>query len=163
MQTELERKLTRLYAPVIEHKGLRLVCVRVHGGNGSCTVQVMAEDPATRKLNVDDCARISRELSALMDVEDPIKGAYRLEVSSPGLDRLLVSLQDFTDFCGFEAKIEIDPPLEGRKRFRGRLKATDVEKESVLLETDEGPVTLPYGAVQKAKLILTDDLIKAKR
>lgn len=159
--TPLERKLNDLIAPVVTHKGYRLVSVRVHGADGANTVQIMAENPATRRLGVDECAVLSREIAALMDVEDPIKSAYRLEVSSPGIDRPLISLQDFADFSGFEAKVEIEPGLEGRKRFKGRI--TGLEDELILMDTEEGPVKLPFAAVQKAKLVLTDELLKATK
>ncbi len=148
-----------LFAPSVEDRGLRLVCVRVFAENNQPVVQVMAEDPQTRGLSVEHCARISRELSALLDVEDLVKDAYRLEVSSPGIDRPLISLQDFADFAGFEAKVEIAPPLNGQKRFRGRLAGT--EGDQILITTDEGPASLPFAALVKAKLMLTDDLIKA--
>lgn len=161
-QTPLEKRLTDLFAPVIEHHGLRLVCVRIHGETaGGHTVQVMAENPTTRRLGVDECAKLSREISTVMDVEDIMKDAYRLEVSSPGIDRPLVNLQDFADFSGYEAKIEISPPLDGRKRFRGKLNGT--EDGAILLETDEGKVKLPYGDISKARLVLTDELINATK
>ncbi len=153
--SQLERNIAALAGPVIEDKGFRLIGVTFKGG----TLQIMAEDPATRRLGVDDCAMLSREISTLLEVEDPIRGAYRLEISSPGIDRPLVALEDFATYEGFEAKIEIDPPREdGRKRFRGRL--TGTEGNDILLETDQGPVTLPFAAIDKAKLVLTDDLIK---
>jgi ribosome maturation factor RimP len=160
-QTPLEKRLTKLFAPAIEGGGYRLVCVKIIGAEQAQTVQVMAENPATRALGVEDCAKLSRELSALMDVEDPIKGAYRLEISSPGIDRPLVSLQDFADFTGFEVKIEISPPHNGQKRFRGRIKAADDKDRTFAIVTeDQGEVTLPFAAVEKAKLVMTDELLK---
>lgn len=155
-QTELEQRLIKLLAPVIEHRGYRLVALRMHGP----TLEIMAENPATRKLGVDECAVLSRELSAVLDVEDIIGGAYRLEVGSPGIDRPLVDMQDFADFAGLEAKIELDMPLPtGQKRFRGRLRGT--KDGDVLLNTeDQGDVALPFRQIQKAKLLLTDELIK---
>ena len=157
--TPLEEKLTRLFTPVVEDAGYRLVRVLMIGEAGGQVVQVMAENPQTRRIGADECAVLSRELAAVMDVEDPIQSAYRLEVSSPGIDRPLISLQDFIDFSGFDAKIEINPPLNGQKRFRGRISAAG--SGTVKLETDEGPVDLPFSAIQKAKLVLTDELIKA--
>ena len=151
--------MTALFAPAVEGHGLRLVCVRIFGENGTPTVQVMAEDVKTRKLGVEDCAKMSRELAALLDVEDLMKNAYRLEVSSPGIDRPLVSLQDFSDFIGFEAKVELDRPHDGRKRFKGIV--TGVEDERIKMNTEDGDVALPYSAVAKAKLLLTDELLKA--
>jgi len=150
----IERKITELVQPVIEDKGFDLVAVTLQGAE----LQIMAENPETRRLGVDDCAMLSREISTLLEVEDPIEGRYRLEVSSPGIDRPLVKLQDFADFEGFEAKIEISPPLEGQKRFRGFLKG--IEEDEIVLQTDRGPVNLPYASLEKAKLVLTDELIK---
>ena len=156
-QTPLEETLTTLFAPAVEDRGLRLVCVRVFGENGTPTVQVMAEDSKTRRLNVDDCASISRELAAVLDVEDLMKDAFRLEVSSPGVDRILITLQDFADFSGCEAKVEMDRPFDGRKRFKGPI--TSAEDGLVRMETEDGAVTLPFADIGKAKLILTDALL----
>ncbi|MBI4031342.1 MAG: ribosome maturation factor RimP [Proteobacteria bacterium] len=155
-QTELEQRLIVLLTPVIEHRGYRLVSLRMHGP----TLEILAEDPATRRLGVDDCAVLSRELSAVLDVEDIIGGAYKLEVGSPGIDRPLVNMEDFVDFAGFEAKIELDTPMPtGQKRFRGRL--CGAKNNEILLDTeDQGSVALPFRNIQKAKLLLTDELIK---
>ncbi|QQG35517.1 MAG: ribosome maturation factor RimP [Micavibrio aeruginosavorus] len=160
--TPMERKIADLATPVAESLGLRLVCVRITGEGGAQNVQVIAENPATRRLPLDDCTRLSRELSALMDVEDPVKSAYRLEVSSPGIDRLLISPHDFADFSGFEAKIELEFPQDGQKRFRGILRG--IEGEQISLDMpDKGLVTLPFGNVAKARLVLTDALIAASK
>jgi len=125
------------------------------------TLQVMAERLDDLPITHDDCAEISRSVSALLDVADPIAGAYTLEISSPGIDRPLVRAEDFDRFRGFEAKIELVMPLDGRRRFRGRLIGT---AEGVLhLFTEAGETRLPLDAVARAKLILTDDLIAARR
>lgn len=153
-QSGIERKIAQLVEPVIQDKGYELVSLSLQG----TILQIMAENPQTRKLGVDECATLSREISTLLEVEDPIKGHYRLEVSSPGIDRPLVRLQDFADFAGFEAKIEISPPHEGQKRFRGRIKG--IENNDVMLETDKGLIGLPFEGIEKAKLVLTDELIK---
>lgn len=158
--TPLEDKISALAEPVIEDLGFSLVCVRITGENAASVVQVMAENPQTRRLGIDDCAKISRALSAVMDVEDPIKGAYRLEVSSPGIDRILVKEKDFTDFVGFEAKLETMTPNEnGQRRFRGFIKG--FEDGQILMTVDTVDVRIPYSALAKAKLVLTDELIKA--
>ena len=158
-QTPLESSLSTYAAPVIEDLGFELVCVKTIGENGGQTVQVMAEDPKTKRLGVDDAANISRALSAVFDVEDPIKGAYRLEVSSPGIDRPLTRLKDFETYEGFEAKIESDVPAEnGQKRFRGILKG--LNGENVLIQTDEGDAEIPFANLTKGKLVMSDDLIK---
>ncbi|MDH5723070.1 MAG: ribosome maturation factor RimP [Alphaproteobacteria bacterium] len=158
--TPLETKLKALIEPVVKDCGFMLFHVQCIGGDkGSTTVQVMAEDPATKNLGVDDAAKISRAVSAILDVEDPINGAYRLEISSPGIDRLLINKDDFEYYKGFEAKIETKAPDEnGQKRFRGRLNGL---KDNVIhLSTDQGEAQIPYSALAKAKLVLTDELIE---
>ncbi|MCB1650973.1 MAG: ribosome maturation factor RimP [Alphaproteobacteria bacterium] len=158
-QTPLEQKLSTIARPVIEDCGFTLVCVQLTSESGSQLVRIMAEDPATRNLGVDDAAKISRALSAVFDVEDPINGAYRLEISSPGIDRPLVKLQDFETYKDFEAKLETDTPAEnGQKRYRGVISGLD--GENIKLATDQGEVSLPFAALIKAKLVLTDELIK---
>lgn len=158
-QTPLEKRLSEYAAPVIEDLGFALVIVKIVGESGSQIVQVMAEDPKTRRLGVDDAATISRALSAVFDVEDPINGAYRLEVSSPGIDRPLMTIEDFKEYEGFEAKIESDRPAEnGQKKFRGRLNG--LNGENILIETDQGPAEVPFDSLTKAKLVLTDELIQ---
>lgn len=159
-QTPLEKKITELAAPVAEDLGLEVVLVKIVGEGGSQNVQIMAEDPATGNILLDDCAKLSKAVSAVMDVEDPIEGAYRLEVSSPGIDRPLVRLKDFEKYTGFEAKLETYMPTEtGQKRFRGRL--IGIENESnIVLDTDQGQVVIAFDSLAKAKLVLTDELIK---
>jgi len=161
--TPLEQKLANLAAPVIEDLGFALHRIKVSGATGSLLVQVMAEDKATKNLGVDDAAKISRALSATLDVEDPIDGAYRLEVSSPGIDRVLVTKEDFTSYKGFEAKVEslIPAPENGQKKFRGQL--CGMKDEKILLTTDQGDVEIPYNSIAKAKLVLTDELIKKSK
>ena len=156
--TPLEQRITDLIEPVVAEKGLSLVCVRMTGEGGSSTLQVMAENPETRQIGIDDCAKLSREIAAILDVEDPINGHYRLEVSSPGIDRPLMRAQDFIDFTGFEAKVEIFPPIEGQKRFKGFLRG--VENDTVALETEQGTAILLLASIQKARLVLTDELIE---
>ncbi|MCB1839672.1 MAG: ribosome maturation factor RimP [Alphaproteobacteria bacterium] len=159
-RTPLEEKLTKLMEPVIADLGFDLVLVSVIGEGGTKTVQVLAQDPQTRNLGIEDAAKISRSLSAVLDVEDPVVGKYRLEVSSPGIDRPLIKPEDFEHYTGFEAKLEIGTPMEnGQRRFRGVLKG--LENKSVLVETDKGEVKLPLNDLTKAKLVLTDKLIKA--
>lgn len=159
--TPLEIKLKELIKPVVEDIGFSLFHIQCIGGEqGSKTIQIMAEDPATKNLGVDDAAKISRAVSAVLDVEDPIDGAYRLEVSSPGIDRFLIHKDDFEHYKGFEAKIETKMPDEnGQKRFRGRLNG--MKDNIICLTTDQGEAEIPYSALAKAKLVLTDELIKA--
>lgn len=155
--TPLENKIAEIARPVIEDLGFALVQVQMHNE----TLTIMAENAETKNLGVDDCAKISRAVSAALDVEDPIKGAYRLEISSPGIDRPLVRLEDFAAYNGFEAKLETKMPTEtGQKRFRGVLKG--LENETIKIETDQGLASIPFTALAKAKLVLTDELIKSK-
>ena len=139
--------------------GFDLVQVRMIGSTRR-TLQVMAEPiDRTRRMTVDDCVEISHAISAVLDVADPIPGAYSLEVSTPGLDRPLVRPDDFGRFAGFEAKLESDPPHEGRKRFRGLLRG--IEEEEVLIEQDGVLVRIPFSSVRKAKLTLSEALLKS--
>ena len=158
----LENKIKQIIEPVIEDLGFGLVSIKSFGEGGHHTIQIMAENPETGRLGVDDCSKISREVSAVMDVEDPIEGRYKLEVSSPGIDRPLIKFDDYKRYCGFELKVEIDPPLEtGQKRFRGTIQSVNKEDDSVLILTDENQeVEFDVGRVSKAKLVLTEALIK---
>ncbi|MFP4312766.1 MAG: ribosome maturation factor RimP [Alphaproteobacteria bacterium] len=156
----LEQKIADIVHPALEELGFELYCVKITGEDGSTIVQIMAQDPATGKLGVDDCAKISREVSTLMEVEDPISGKYRLEVSSPGIDRFLFKLEHFENYKGFEVKVESDTPAEnGQRKFRGRIEG--INDNNVLLKTDQGDVEIPFGSMVKAKLVMTDELIKA--
>jgi ribosome maturation factor RimP len=151
-------RIQQIIAPSVEAMGYEIVRVQVSGTQRP-TLQVMAERKDNAAITVEDCADISRAVSALLDVEDPISSAYTLEISSPGIDRPLTRLKDFERFAGFEARIETRFPLDGRKRFRGILKG--VEDGAIRIETDTGPASVPFDAVQRAKLILTDELIAA--
>ena len=154
------KSIAQLIDSSLASMGYRVVRVLMTGGRRS-TLQVMAERLDDLPITLDDCAKISRSVSALLDVADPIPGTYMLEISSPGIDRPLVRAEDYDRFSGFEARIELSMPLDGRKRFRGRLVGT---KEGVLhLSTEGGETRLPLDAVAKAKLILTDDLIAASQ
>jgi len=139
--------------------GYHLVRVVITTGRRP-TLQVMAERTDDRPMTIDDCAEISHSLSVLLDVADPIDGAYMLEISSPGIDRPLVRPDDYDRFSGFEARIELARPLDGRKRFRGRLLGTS--QGNVRLAMEGGVVELPLDDVARAKLLLTDDLIAAR-
>lgn len=155
---DVAERIGRIIAPSIEAMGYELVRVQLSGVQRP-VLQVMAERVDRAAMTVEDCADISRSISALLDVEDPIAGAYTLEVSSPGIDRPLVRAGDFVRFAGFEAKLETRAAIEGRKRFRGVLRG--VEDGNVMLECELGTVALPLETVHKARLVLTDDLIKA--
>lgn len=158
--------LTALIEP--EAKALGFDLVRVawfdHGGDGSDepTLQVMAERPDTRQLVIEDCAALSHRISDKFDELDPIEEAYRLEVSSPGIDRPLTRLKDFDDWAGHEAKIEAIEPVDGQKRFRGNLIGLDLKGRGIEIQDDKGGYHLvPFSNVLKAKLVLTDRLIAA--
>ena len=152
--------LTKLIEPAAKAEGLELVRVKMIGGTSDPTLQVMAEDPKTRQLTLDECARLSRRLSELLDESDPIEGAYRLEVSSPGIDRPLTRIGDFDDWKGHEARIVLAEKLNGRKVFSGDL--TGTEGDTVLIDVQGvGPTGLPFAAIHSAKLVMTDRLIEA--
>ncbi|MDQ4088618.1 MAG: ribosome maturation protein RimP [Pseudomonadota bacterium] len=143
-----------------EAEGLSLVRVIMIGGRDDPTLQVMAERPETRQLTLEDCERLSRRLSDLLDEADPIEGAYRLEVSSPGIDRPLTRRRDFEDWRGHEAKVTLTEKLDGRKQFTGELLGT--VGDDILIDVPNlGETRLPFGKLHSAKLVLTDKLIKA--
>jgi ribosome maturation factor RimP len=152
--------IAQIIDPPLAAMGYRLVRVVVTGGRRA-TLQVMAERIDDAPMTVDDCALISRSVSALLDVADPIAEAYTLEISSPGIDRPLVRPEDYNRFSGFEARIELAQPLGGRKRFRGRLLGS--ADGEVRLATEAGEARLPLASVARARLVLTDDLIAASR
>ncbi len=162
------RPLSRIEAmltPSIEALGYEIVRVQLGGGQRP-VLQIMAEPSDGRPMTVDDCALISRTASALLDVEDPLDGAYLLEVSSPGIDRPLTRAKDFERFVGHEARVETTEPIDGRRRFRGRLlgvASTDAAAgPAVRLEVEEGgAVSVPIDRIERAKLVLTDELIAA--
>ncbi|MFC7500250.1 ribosome maturation protein RimP [Enterovirga sp. GCM10030262] len=157
--------LTRLIEPEAEAEGLALVRVKMTGGKSDPTLQVMAERPDTRQLTLDDCARLSRRLSDMLDAleaegRDPIEEAYRLEVSSPGIDRPLTRLADYDDWKGHEARIALVEPLQGRKQLSGDL--IGVEGDNVRIDVKGlGETTVPLSDIRNAKLLITDKLIQA--
>ena len=160
--------LTQLIEPEARALGFDLVRVRMFGGVSDPTLQVMAERPDTRQLSIDDCAALSRRISDRFDEleaagRDPIDHAYRLEVSSPGIDRPLTRLKDFETYEGYEAKIETQEMIDGRKRWRGVL--AGIEGSEVLFNIEgeggeEQTIGLQFDWLSDAKLILTDDLIR---
>lgn len=152
-------RIERLIKPTLDDMGYDLVRVMLAGGKGPQTLQIMVERQDRTGMTVDHCADISRAVSALLDVEDPLPGAYDLEVSSPGIDRPLVRLDDYTRFAGFEARFDLSAPVGGRKRYRGRIKGATGDR--VVIETEEGETDLPFGSIERAKLLLTDELLAA--
>jgi len=151
----IDRRLAAVVQPTIEGLGYELVRLRLMGGKRN-TLQIMAERPEGW-IEVDDCARISRAVSAVLDVEDPIGGEYVLEVSSPGIDRPLTRMKDFERYEGYEVKIETAEAIDGRKRFKGVL--AGVQDGEVLIEIPEGVIGLDFDLIADAKLVLTDELI----
>ena len=157
----LPARVATIVEPVIEQLGYRLVRVRVSSAEG-CTVQVMAERP-DGTMSVEDCEAVSRALSPVLDVADPIERAYRLEISSPGIDRPLVRKSDFERYTGHVAKIETSMPIQGRKRFRGVLAGTEGETARIrrddAAEGEETEIMIPIEEMSEAKLVLTDELV----
>ncbi|CAN1723257.1 Ribosome maturation factor RimP [Hyphomicrobium sp. 1Nfss2.1] len=154
-------RVAELIEPALSDRGFRLVRIVVSGGDNA-TLQIMAER-TDGTMTIEDCETISKEVSPLLDVHDPITGAYRLEVSSPGLDRPLVRPSDFEDWAGHEAKIEVKELIDGRRRFRGILEG--FEDGEVRIEVDLGAegknvIGIPVDLVGEARLVLTDDLIR---
>jgi ribosome maturation factor RimP len=169
----LPARVASIAEPVIEQLGYRLVRVKVSGADG-CTVQIMAERPDGTML-VEDCETVSRALSPVFDAADPVDRAYRLEISSPGIDRPLVRKSDFDRYAGHLVKIETEIPIDGRKRFRGLLVGTEGEaarlrqdgkRDDNKEETKDdkelagAEVLLPIGEMSEARLVLTDELVR---
>lgn len=159
--------LTQLIEPEAKALGFELVRVKMLGGNGDPTLQVMAERPDTRQLTIDDCADLSRRISDALDQleaegRDPIEHAYRLEVSSPGIDRPLTRLKDFEDWKGHEARVVLAEKLDGRKQFKGDLAGVEGDTIAVAL-ADSGEARLPFALIHEAKLVITDRLIAATK
>lgn len=151
--------LTQMIEPEVKALGYELVRVKMLGGDDP-TLQIMAERADTRQLNIDDCALISRRLSEMLDEKDPIEDAYRLEVSSPGIDRPLTRLKDFVDWAGHQARVNVVEPVAGRKQFKAVLAGA---AGSVILLDDPkvGRVEIDFDKLHNAKLMLTDALISA--
>ena len=158
--------LNNIIAPEAEAMGLSLVRVAFFGGDSDPTLQIMAEDPVTRQLHIDQCAELSRRISVHLDAleeagKDPIDVAYRLEVSSPGIDRPLTRHGDFADWAGHEAKITLKEKLNGRQRFNGELVGIDDDGVVTVIDRDGALHHLEFDAIESAKLALTDKLIAA--
>jgi ribosome maturation factor RimP len=152
--------IAKLIEPEAKALGFDLVRVAMFGGKSDPTLQIMAERPDTRQLDLADCEALSRRVSDVLDAADPIEEAYRLEVSSPGIDRPLTRLKDFEDWKGFDARIRLSSAIEGRKQFDATLNG--IEDDTVLIYAERvGEVAIPFSQIATAKLLLTDALIKA--
>jgi len=147
--------LEPILEPAVEAAGFRLVRLRLLGGHIK-TLQIMAERP-DGTMNVDDCAQLSRALLDFMEKENPLEGDFELEVSSPGIDRPLTRLTDYARWAGHEAKLELFAPIDGRKRFRGKLLGLD--GQDVTIESQGQRYAIPFKGIAEAKLVLTDALI----
>ena len=155
----LEQKIEELITPSLEAMGLELVQLKVVSGQKSKVLQVFADNPATGRITVDECAKASRTISALLDVEDLISGQYNLEVGSPGIDRPLVKPADYEKYQGFDVKVETALMVNGRRRFKGPLK--EVNQDGVVVVVDGEPYQIDFSNINNAKLVLSDALIKA--
>jgi ribosome maturation factor RimP len=159
----LQETLTNLIEPEAQALGFDLVRVKLFGGDDA-TLQIMAERPDTRQLTIEDCAALSRRISEKLDIleeagKDPIEGAYRLEVSSPGIDRPLTRERDFVEWAGFEAKITLIEKRDGRQRFNGELLGVDAAGDIIVRDKEDLQHSLPFALIESAKLALTDRLI----
>jgi ribosome maturation factor RimP len=165
-ETGLAARIAETVEPVIVDLGYRLVRVSLSGRDGQ-TLQIMAERP-DGTMSAGDCERVSHAVSPVLDVLDPIDGAFHLEISSPGIDRPLVRPADFDDWAGHEVKLELKEPVSGRKRFRGIIEGHDSGEARVAVEiaaAGEKPRTevlgFPVGLIAEARLVMTDELIRA--
>ncbi len=159
-KTQEDRQLLELLDPVAEAAGYALVRLRLMGGNGKARrLQIMGED-AHGEMNVEDCAKLSRAISDVMDAADPIEGDYTLEVSSPGIDRPLTRLQDFETYAGYDVRLELDRLADGRKRFKGGLVGVEDDNIALNAEGEEDTILIPFAWLVEAKLVLTDELMK---
>jgi ribosome maturation factor RimP len=154
----MSERIQTLIEPAVDELGFDIVRVQIMGSD-HVVLQIMAEPKDGKGMTAENCATISRAVSVILEVDDPISKAYTLEVSSPGLDRPLVRIGDFDRFKGFEAKIELSRPLDGRRRFRGQLLGVDGDTVRILVDGVE--VDLPHPDIHKAKLLMTDELIAA--
>lgn len=151
--------IARLIEPAVKELGFDLVRVAMIGGTSDPTLQVMAERPDTRQLTIDDCSEISRKLSDILDEADPIEDAYRLEVSSPGIDRPLTRRADFADWAGHEARIKYAEPVDGAKQVSGIIEG--ISGDTIRIATPKGERQVDFANIGSAKLLLTDKLINA--
>lgn len=150
------KRVETIIMPALSDMGYDLVRVQISGSQRR-TLQIMAEQSETGEMTVEDCAAISRAVSAILEVEDPIKGSYTLEVSSPGLDRPLTRPQDFQRFAGLEARVELSSLMNGQRRFRGRIGG--LSDGVVHLNVEGQEIEIPFEEIDRAKLILNDELL----
>ncbi|MEM6781278.1 MAG: ribosome maturation factor RimP [Pseudomonadota bacterium] len=154
----VETKIEKIIEPVLSDMGARLVQIEYKAN----VLQIMIEGADGSRMGVDDFANISREISPVLEVEDPISGAYRLEISSPGIDRPLKTIADFEKYAGFDTKLEVNPPIDGQKRFRGIVMGVDGDTIRFKTDKDE-ELEFELARISKAKLVLNDELIQATK
>jgi ribosome maturation factor RimP len=158
-KTAEDHRLLELLDPVAEAQDYEIVRLRLMGGQESRRLQIMAERP-DGEMDIDDCAKLSRAISEVLDAADPIAGEYTLEVSSPGVDRPLTRKKDFETYEGYEARLELDRLAEGRKRFKGKLAGVDGDNVAIDLDGEDETTLIPFAWIHDAKLVLTDELMK---
>jgi ribosome maturation factor RimP len=151
-------KIEELITPTIHSLGYDLVRVQILD-EGTKTLQIMVDRLDEANLTIDDCSIISKEISIIIDINDPIGENYLLEVSSPGIDRPLLRFKDFEKYAGFHARIDMNIALEGRKKFKGKL--TGIEGDNIRIKVKEETYLLPFSKIEKAKLTLTQELLDA--
>ncbi len=154
----LSERIEKLVAPIVAAGGFELVRVKVTGAEMK-TLQIMAERP-DHTMSAEDCATLSRALSPVLEAADPIPGAYRLEVSSPGIDRPLTRLKDYHDWQGYEARLDLDRMIEGRKKFKGVLAGVDGDNICLDIEGETETALIPFSWIVTGRLVLTDALIR---
>ena len=159
--SHLEQTITELVAPALAAKDLELVQVRVVDGAQRKTLQILVDNTRTGAITLDECALASQTISAILDVEDVVAGAFNLEVGSPGIDRPLIKRADFERFIGFDAKLEVKLPIDGRKRFKGPLKSLVDDQLTICVDLVDYAIDLEN--IAQAKLVLTEALIQAHR
>ena len=153
--------LTSLIEPEANALGFALVRIKMIGGKSDPTLQIMAEPPDTRQLDIADCEALIRRISDVLDAADPIEEAYRLEVSSPGIDRPLTRESDFADWAGFDARVRLAEEIDGRKQLDGRILGIEGGTVTAALSKGGAEFAFPFSGIASAKLLLTDALIKA--
>ena len=158
-KTDLDLRVLDIVDPIAADLGLRIVRLRVMSGKRS-TLQIMAERISDGQMGIGECEALSRAASSALEVEDPIRDAYVLEVSSPGIERPLTALEDFQTYAGYLARLELDRLVEGRKRFRGILAGIDGENVDINLDNEEETAQIPFAWISEAKLLITDALIE---
>lgn len=163
--TPAEIRVQEIIEPIISELGFNLVLLKIEGDSNNQILQVFAENPQTQSINIDECAKISREISTILDVEDPIQSAYRLEVSSPGIDRPMVCPQDYIRFNEYLIKLETNVPQgdNAQRRFKGFIAGFDLENNVLTLRDDQSSqeFKIDFADIKKARLVITDDLLKA--